>query len=56
MSALTGRILQIAGMVILPIGLYLGMARGEVQTEVRLLAIGGLLYVTGWMISRKSEE
>lgn len=53
MSApLIGRLLQLAGMIILPIGLMYGLARGEIQTEVRLLALGGFLFLLGWILSR----
>ena len=53
MTPLIGRILQIAGMIILPIGLFIGMFRGDVRLEVKLLAIGGALFVIGWLISKK---
>lgn len=52
MSTLAGRLLQLAGMIILPIGLLYGMGRGDVRAEVRLLAIGGFLFVAGWLMSR----
>lgn len=53
MSATIGRLLQIVGMIILPIGLMYGLVRGEIRTEVKLLAIGGFLYVLGWILSRE---
>lgn len=53
MTPLLGRLLQIAGMIILPIGLSYGLVKGEIQTEVKLLALGGFLFVLGWIISRK---
>ncbi len=56
MSALLGRGLQLVGMAVLPIGLYIGMVRGDVRAEVRLLAIGGVLYLLGWLLSRKEDE
>ena len=56
MSALVGRFLQLAGMVILPVGLMIGLLRGEIQTEVRLLAIGGAMFVLGWLMARKTES
>ena len=56
MSALVGRFLQLVGMVILPIGLWVGMVKGEVRMEVRLLAIGGALFFIGWLLGRKVEE
>lgn len=53
MNATIGRLLQITGMIVLPIGLMYGLMRGEIRTEVRLLAIGGFLYVLGWILSRE---
>jgi hypothetical protein len=53
MSALIGRLMQLSGMIILPIGLMYGFARDDVRTEVRLLAIGGFLFVLGWILARE---
>ena len=53
MTVLVGRVLQVAGMIILPIGLLYGFARGEVRTEVQLLAVGGALFVAGWLMAKK---
>ena len=55
MSVLIGRLLQLCGMILLPIGLMYGLVRDEIRTEVRLLAIGGFLYVLGWILARKRE-
>lgn len=55
MTALIGRILQISGMIVLPIGLVYGLGYDDVRTEVRLLAIGGALFVIGWLISKKPD-
>ncbi|HYK03619.1 MAG TPA: hypothetical protein VE974_17815 [Thermoanaerobaculia bacterium] len=54
MSVLIGRLLQLAGMIILPIGLSYGLIAGEIRTEVKLLALGGFLFVLGWILSRKT--
>ena len=53
MSVLIGRVLQLAGMVILPVGLLYGFAMGEVRTEVKLLAVGGALYIIGYLLAKK---
>jgi hypothetical protein len=53
MSVSVGRLLQIIGMIILPIGLLYGLVRGEIRTEVQLLALGGFLYVLGWILARE---
>jgi hypothetical protein len=52
-SALIGRLLQLSGMILLPIGLMYGFARGEIRTEVQLLALGGFLFVLGWIMARE---
>ncbi len=53
MSATIGRLLQLVGMIILPIGLAYGLVMNEIRTEVQLLALGGFLYVLGWILSKK---
>ena len=53
MSVLIGRLLQLSGMIILPIGLMYGFGRGEIRTEVQLLALGGFLFVLGWIMARE---
>ncbi|MGZ7039639.1 MAG: hypothetical protein ACXVH7_07260 [Thermoanaerobaculia bacterium] len=53
MSALFGRFFQMAGLVILPIGLFVGLVRGNITLEVRLLFIGGAFFVIGWLMSRQ---
>jgi hypothetical protein len=53
MSVLLGRLMQVAAMIILPIGLMYGLVYGEIRTEVKLLALGGFLFVLGWILSRK---
>ena len=44
------------GMVILPIGLYLGLVHDQIRTEVKLLALGGAFFVAGWLIAKREEE
>ena len=53
MTVLIGRLLQLTGMIILPIGLMTGLFKGNVALEVRLLAIGATLFVLGWLLARK---
>ena len=52
MSARIGRLLQIAGMIILPAGLLYGLSTGNVRHEVFVLAIGGAVYLAGWMMAK----
>jgi hypothetical protein len=51
-APLIGRVLQLCGMIILPIGLMYGLVRGEIQTEVQLLALGGFLFLLGRILAR----
>ena len=53
MAPILGRWLQVIGMVVLPIGLLYGLVRGEIRTEVQLLALGGFLYLLGWILARE---
>jgi len=53
MTATVGRLLQIAGMIVLPIGFSFGMFHDNVQMEVRLLFVGGALFVVGWLLNRR---
>ena len=55
MSILVGRLLQLVGLIVLPIGLSYGLVKGEIRTEVQLLALGGFLFVLGWILSRRSS-
>jgi len=55
MSALLGRLLQLIGMIILPIGLLTGLLKDNVSMEVRLLFIGGAFFVTGWLLARQRK-
>jgi hypothetical protein len=53
MGALFGRFFQLVGLVILPIGLFIGLFRDDVTLEVRLLFIGGAFFLAGWLMARK---
>ncbi len=53
MSVLLGRFFQMIGMIMLPIGLMIGLLQNNVALEVRLLLIGGSLFVVGWLMARK---
>jgi len=43
------------GMVILPIGLFMGLVRHNIALEVRLLFIGGAFFVVGWLMARQKS-
>ena len=53
MSALFGRLFQVIGMILLPLGLIYGLARNEIDVEVRLLFIGAGFFVAGWLMSKQ---
>lgn len=53
MAARIGRLLQLAGMIILPLGLIYGFTQNEVRKEVMMLAIGGALFLAGWLMAKQ---
>jgi hypothetical protein len=53
MQPLFGRLFQLIGMIILPIGLLIGLVKDNVALEVRLLFIGGAFFLVGWLMARK---
>ncbi len=53
MMAQLGRVLQVVALLILPFGLGAGMLANNIALEVRLLAIGGALFVLGWLLAKK---
>lgn len=54
MSVLFGRFFQMIGLVMLPIGLYIGAVKDNVGVEVKMLFIGGAFFVVGWLMARKT--
>ena len=55
MGALFGRLFQLIGMIVLPIGLLVGLLQDNVALEVRLLFVGGAFFLAGWLMARKSS-
>lgn len=55
MGALVGRLLQLIGLIILPIGLSYGIFNDNVQMEVRLLFIGGFVFLLGWLLAKQTK-
>ena len=47
-----GRLLQIVGMLILPVGLGMGLFGNNIAMEVKLLWIGGAFFVIGWLLTK----
>jgi len=52
----TGRVLQLLGLVLLPMGLLYGLEGGPnaMSLELGLLAIGALLFLIGLRMQRKN--
>jgi len=53
MSATLGRLFQLIGMILLPIGLSYGLLKDDIRVEVQLLFLGGFLFLLGWILSRQ---
>ncbi len=53
MNVLFGRLFQLIGMILLPMGLMIGLFRNDVALEVRMLFIGAGFFVVGWLMARK---
>ena len=53
MSVLLGRLFQLIGLILLPIGLMTGLFRDNIALEVRLLFIGGAFFLAGWLMARR---
>jgi len=54
MVPLIGRLFQFIGMIILPIGLLTGLLKDNLTMEVRLLFIGGAIFLIGWLMAKKT--
>lgn len=54
MSATLGRLFQLIGLIVLPIGLSYGMFQDNVRMEVKLLFIGAFIYLLGWILAKKA--
>ena len=53
MTAIAGRLFQLIGMILLPMGLLYGLVKDQIDLEVRLLVIGGAFFLAGWLMSRQ---
>jgi hypothetical protein len=47
-----GRALQFVALLLLPFGLGAGLFGNNIPLEIRLLAIGGTLFVLGWLLTK----
>lgn len=53
MMQIFSKALQLIGMSILPVALYVGLIQDDFRREVMLLSIGGALFFLGWTLGRK---
>jgi len=53
MNAILGRLCMLAGLIILPIGLSYGLAKGDSRVEEKLLMLGAALFFAGWLLARQ---
>lgn len=51
---LLGKMLELAGVLLLPAGLYYGMSgrADSEKVELALLGMGGAVFVVGWLLER----
>ncbi len=55
MTAIFGRLFQLIGLLLLPIGLSYGLLKNDISIEVKLLFIGGAFFVAGWLMARQKR-
>jgi hypothetical protein len=55
MSVLVGRFLQMIGLIVLPVALMIGLFGDNVRLEVNLLFAGGVIFLIGWLLARRTE-
>ena len=56
MMTILARALQLIGMAILPVALYVGLFKDDVRREVMLLFIGGAIFFLGWTLGQKRGQ
>jgi hypothetical protein len=49
----TGRALQLVGLVVTGVGLFLGLLKGDVRGELVLLAIGAGVFFSGRLLEKR---
>jgi hypothetical protein len=49
----TGRTLQLAGLVVTGVGLFLGLLKGNERGELILLAVGAAVFFSGRLLEKK---
>ena len=50
---LTSRVLQVLGLIEMGYGLFIGFHEEDIGRELRFAALGGILFLTGWLIQKR---
>lgn len=50
---LLARILQLAGLIYMGFGLFVGLYEEDIGREVRFAIIGGLIFTAGWLLQKR---
>lgn len=54
MKEQVGRVIQVIALLIIPFGLGAGMLGNNIRLEVKLMWIGGALFLLGWLLTKKT--
>jgi hypothetical protein len=53
---LLARILQLAGLIYMGFGLFVGLYEEDIGREVRFAIIGGLIFTAGWLLQKRGQS
>ena len=51
-----GKFLELNGIVILTFGLIFGMYRDDLKMEMKMLALGAVVFLVGYLVERKGNR
>ncbi len=51
---LLARTLQLAGLIYMGYGLFVGLYEEDIGRELRFAGIGGLMFVAGWLLQKRA--
>lgn len=51
---LLARTLQLAGLIYMGYGLFVGLYEEDIGRELRLAIIGGLIFLAGWLLQKRA--
>jgi hypothetical protein len=52
MTFIAGKALQAAGIALIPLALYYGIARNDLRAELRVWVAGLAIFGVGWLLER----